>query len=504
MLFGLSEDVVNRINTVFKQYKQIDKAVIYGSRAKGNYKKGSDIDITLLGDALDYKLLMKIFDDLDELLLPYTVDLSIYDDIDNDKLKEHIDRVGKVFYEIKPRVKQDWEVKKLCEVCEIELGKTPYRGNRTFWDVGKYTKNVWLSIADLLNTDDNVVSDSKEYITDKTAKSSKIVKQGTILLSFKLTLGRLAFAGCDLFTNEAIAALNIKNKNQIDKYFLYYYLYFFDWDKAVEGDVKIKGKTLNKAKLKEIKIYFPTSLPEQQHIVMVLNRVFSAIDKAKANVEQNLKNAKELFESYLQDIFKNKSDDWNEQHIKEVCELKSGTTVESILERTYGDVIYIKIADMNLTGNEVEINTSSRFVNSREINKNQIIPESAIIFPKRGGAIATNKKRKIIKPTIIDLNTMAIIPGSKINNNFLFYWFQLINLTDISNGTSIPQINNYSFDDISIYYPKSLAEQQTIVNKLDTLSARIKQLNIIYQHKINSLEKLKKSVLQKAFNGELN
>lgn len=158
---------------------------------------------------------------------------------------------------------------------------------------------------------------------------------------------------------------------------------------------------------------------------------------------------------------------------------------------------------MNLPENLIEINTSSRFADSNEIKKNQIIPEGAIIFPKRGGAIATNKKRKIVKPTIVDLNTMAIIPGKKIDKNYLFFWFQLIDLNDISNGTSIPQINNYSFDEVYIPYPKSLPEQQRIVFKLDAISAETKKLESIYQQKLAALEELKKSILQKTFNGEL-
>ena len=158
---------------------------------------------------------------------------------------------------------------------------------------------------------------------------------------------------------------------------------------------------------------------------------------------------------------------------------------------------------MNLLTNEIEINTSSRFVNSKEIKLNQIIPNGAVIFPKRGGAIATNKKRKIIKPTIVDLNTMAIIPSKQINNDYFFHWFQLFDLNTISNGSNIPQINNYSFDEVYISYPMSLTEQQAIVEKLDALSAETKQLEVIYQQKLTELENLKKSILQKAFNGEL-
>lgn len=87
MRFGLTNKTIEMIQNVFSKYKQIDKAILYGSRAKGNYKRGSDIDLTLFGDALSYKILMNIFDDLDELLLPYMIDLSVFSDIDNTQLR---------------------------------------------------------------------------------------------------------------------------------------------------------------------------------------------------------------------------------------------------------------------------------------------------------------------------------------------------------------------------------------------------------------------------------
>ena len=96
---GLSTKTINLINGVFNKYSAIKKAVLYGSRAKGNYKKGSDIDLTLYSDDVSHELLVSIMVDLDELLLPYMIDLSFYTQINNENLKEHIDRVGVVFYE---------------------------------------------------------------------------------------------------------------------------------------------------------------------------------------------------------------------------------------------------------------------------------------------------------------------------------------------------------------------------------------------------------------------
>ena len=95
-------------------------------------------------------------------------------------------------------MRKGWRTKKLGDVCRIELGKTPARANKLFWDEHRETSNVWLSIADLLNVSDKAVYDSKEYLSDEGASISKIVPSGTLLVSFKLTLGRLAFAGRDL------------------------------------------------------------------------------------------------------------------------------------------------------------------------------------------------------------------------------------------------------------------------------------------------------------------
>jgi len=190
---------------------------------------------------------------------------------------------------------------------------------------------------------------------------------------------------------------------------------------------------------------------------------------------------------------------WEIKKLGEVCDLKSGTTISPSLEREEGDVLYVKVGDMNLPENEIEINTSSRFVNSNEIKAIQIVPVGAVIFPKRGGAIATNKKRKVIRPTIVDLNTMAIIPTNKLDNEYFYYWFQMIDLNEISNGTTIPQINNYSFDDIYIKYPKSLPEQQRIVSILDECFAAIDKVKANAEQNLKNAKELFESYLQGVF-----
>ena len=96
---GLSQSTLDKLNSIFRQHNSIGLVLIYGSRAKGNYRPGSDIDLTIKGGDLDFAELMQIQDQIDDLYLPYTVDLSHYSQLTNPELIAHIDRVGVVIYD---------------------------------------------------------------------------------------------------------------------------------------------------------------------------------------------------------------------------------------------------------------------------------------------------------------------------------------------------------------------------------------------------------------------
>lgn len=99
ILYGLSAETIEKIQAVFKAFPQIEQATIYGSRAKGSAEVGSDIDLTIIGDELTEQQMIKVEMALDELMLPYTIDLSDLDKIKNQELIDHIKRVGKLFYQ---------------------------------------------------------------------------------------------------------------------------------------------------------------------------------------------------------------------------------------------------------------------------------------------------------------------------------------------------------------------------------------------------------------------
>ena len=98
-MFGLDKNVIEQIKNVFDEFPQIEEVLLYGSRAKGNYKPGSDIDLSLKGENLNHNLVNSVSIELDELFLPYIFDSSIFKQITNEDLIEHINRYGKVFFE---------------------------------------------------------------------------------------------------------------------------------------------------------------------------------------------------------------------------------------------------------------------------------------------------------------------------------------------------------------------------------------------------------------------
>lgn len=98
MKFGLKQNTIDKINAVFEKIPEVQEAVIYGSRAKGNYRAGSDIDLTLKGEDLTSKILSNIINEIDELNTPYLFDISIFQKLNAPDLKDHINRAGQIFY----------------------------------------------------------------------------------------------------------------------------------------------------------------------------------------------------------------------------------------------------------------------------------------------------------------------------------------------------------------------------------------------------------------------
>ena len=267
-------------------------------------------------------------------------------------------------------------------------------------------------------------------------------------------------------------------KEGFDIGFVEYFLNGIDFEKHRNGS------TIPHINFKDYKSEaFPLlTLTEQQHIVAILDKTFTAIAQAKANAEQNLLNAKELFESYLQNVFENKGDDWEEKRFDEICVLQRGFDLPTRLRK---EGIYPLVSSNGITD----------YVDVWKV-------KSPGVSTGRSGTIG---KVHFIKKDYFPLNTSLYIKEFYGNDEKCIYYFlKQFDLSRFRSGAGVPTLNRNNVHSVKVYFPKSLKKQQQIVKKLNSLSVETKKLEAIYQQKINDLEELKKSVLEKAFKGELS
>ncbi|HFB65219.1 MAG TPA: restriction endonuclease subunit S, partial [Aeromonadales bacterium] len=182
----------------------------------------------------------------------------------------------------------NWPLVLLSDLCDINIGKTPSRSNLSYWGKGQ----PWLSIADM--NQGKYLYKTKEEITEIGIKdcNCKIVKKGTLLYSFKLSVGKVGIAERDIYTNEAIAAFPIKDQTKVIGDYLYYALKKIDI--LGKTDRAVMGAILNKKKLSELKIPLPP-LKEQK-------RIASILDKAD-NLRRKRAQAIQLADKFLRAVF---------------------------------------------------------------------------------------------------------------------------------------------------------------------------------------------------------
>lgn len=404
-------------------------------------------------------------------------------------------------------MKKNWKVLKLADLCSIELGRTPSRCNASLWDTKRETGNVWLSISDLLQSEGNIVFNSKEYISDKGVLGAKIVQKGTLLVSFKLTLGRLAFAGCDLYTNEAIAALTIFNDLTLSKEYLFYFLHFFDWNKAAEGDEKIKGKTLNKAKLKEIPVLVPP-LPEQKRIVAILDEAFAGIATATANAEKNLANARELFEATLSNILTGNSERWSRYKLEEMVEANCALSYGIVQpgEEVPNGLPIVRPTD--LTRQVIDLEGLKRIdpAVAQGYRRTKLLGGELLLCVRGSTGGISIASSELVGGNV----TRGIVPirfsPSVISQKLGYYLFLSKPVQDqiraATYGTALMQINIRDLRQLVFIVPPS-EDQPVLLSELESIAINTEHLKEIYEQKLTELANLKQAILRQAFSGDL-
>ena len=390
---------------------------------------------------------------------------------------------------------------KLGDVCEINLGKTPPRGVKKFWDIDHTGDMVWVSISDMNNLQDGKIFDSKEYISSQAISECGIpfVEPETLLLSFKLTLGRTAIAGRRLCTNEAIAALPVRDayKSKIDILYLKTYFDFFDWDAYASADEKILGKTLNKKKLDVVPIILPP-LSIQKEIVSRLEKELGKVDEMANGFRRMAELADEGFKSVLSETFEHV--EGKNVKLGEVCQIDRGKSQHRPRNdsRLFGGKYpFIQTGDIR--------NANGGFITSFEQTYSDFGLAQSKLWNK--GTLCITIAANIGETAILGIDAcfpdsvVGLVPDSeKLDVEFLNYFFINIkeNLASNAPGTAQKNINIAILNDITIIIP-SKSTQINISEKIKESIEKRDSLKNMAQSGLSLCAELRKSILQEAF-----
>lgn len=319
--------------------------------------------------------------------------------------------------------------------------------------------------------------------------------------------------------NNASGDFNVKHyKGKFNAYQRTYVITIDDNDKLLYVYLKykmeanlldFKNQSLG-ANTKFLKIGMIESMPipippleEQQQIVAFLDEVFEAIEQAQANIEKNIENAKEIFQSKLNEIFSQKCDFWEEKTLGELSILKSGGTPSTSNPSYWANegIAWYSSGELNDTYTQ----EPERYITNLGLKNS-----NAKIFPE-GSLLIGMYDTAALKMSIIDRDAtfnqaiVGVEPHSDIDLKFIMLSIesQKSNILKLRRGVRQKNLNQTKIKAIEIYLPQ-LSTQKDIVSKIDDFNLQLNKLENYYQKKLNELEELKKSILEKAFAGELS
>lgn len=427
-------------------------------------------------------------------------------------------------------MREGWEIKKLKDVCtKITDGthQTP-----------KYFDEGYIFLSSKNVTSGKIDWDNIKYIDEKQhLEMHKRVspKVGDILLAKNGTTGVAAMVDRDVIFDIYVSLAHL---SPLENIYSYYLLYFINSPLAKnQFNKRLKGvgvPNLHLEEIREVEIPIPP-IPEQQRIVAILDEAFAAIDKAKANAQQNLKNAKELFESYLQGVFENKGkmselglsrlkydmifekdkkeilqssnqkkpnsdkgEDWEEKTLGDIGKPSMCKRILKSQTSSIGDIPFYKIGTF---GKNPDAFITKEIYN--EFRTKYSFPKKGDILISASGTIGRRVRYDGEPAFFQDSNIVWIDNDEKqVLNDYLYVFYEFCDWQP-SKGATISRLYNSNLTSIKIQFPKSHEDQKKVLKKINALSSETKKLEAIYQQKINDLEELKKSVLQKAFSGEL-
>lgn len=350
-------------------------------------------------------------------------------------------------------MREDWDIRLFKDVFDLQMGKTPDRKNFSLFE----GDNTWVSIKDL---DGKYISNSKECISDEAAKNIRLVKRGTVIMSFKLTIGKTAIAGKDLYTNEAIMAFNLRNGYDIDASFLYYYLKNYRW----EGSNKaVMGITLNKATISKHKIAIPPK-STQLSIVSELDKLNELIQIKKEQLKDYDALAQSIFYEMFGDPVVNEKG-WEVKKFGDLFKLKSGDGLSS---KDFKTGIYPVYGGNGISGYHNSFNMKGCY-----------------IIIGRVGVYCGNVRKVDGEFWLTDNAFRLIYKENEQNPFFILYLLNILDLHQYANAAAQPVISNLTLKSINVPLPP-LSLQHSFAQKIE----QIEQQKAAIQKTITDLETL--------------
>lgn len=384
------------------------------------------------------------------------------------------------------------KLEKLSNLLDISMGKTPARKKTEYWGEGY----KWASIRDLSA---KTIYETKEQITIQAVKEArcKLVSKGTLLFSFKLTIGKMAFAGCDLYTNEAIAAFVIKDSTKLKSDYLYYAL---KAAKFVGANDAAMGKTLNSKSLAEIQISLP-SINDQVRIAYLLGKVEGLIAQRKQQLQQLDELLKSVFLEMFGDPVRNEKE-WDKPELKKFGKITTGNTPprKDLSNYSIRHIEWIKTG--NIPVESIYITKAVEYLSKIGESKGRSVTSGALLVACIAGSIESIGRAALTDRTVtFNQQINAIQPSKDVNSFYLYVLFKISKAYVQGHATKGMKkiLSKGDFEQIRMIKPPI-----DLQNKFAKIAERIETAKSNYNQSLIDLENLYGALSQQAFKGELD
>ena len=380
-----------------------------------------------------------------------------------------------------------WQESTLGEIADLEIGKTPPRNASQYWTDS--LERPFCTIADM---DGHVIKPSREGVTELAEDHNKArrISAGSLLMSFKLTIGRMAFAGCDLFPNEAIVAIT-PDEVSASREFLYLNLGSRD---LTEGSGQaVKGKTLNSKSLRAINIHLPP-LEEQRRIVDLVGSIDTYIDNLEAQIDKT----RTARSALLSELLSNPGDDWQETTLGEVAKVRSGFAFKSTDFCDQGHPV-VKIS--NVKDGEVDLEGCTFLPDEIALSRPEsLLQRGDLLITMTGdvGAVGRlNEESAVLNQRV----GKVVVSGKSVDVGFVFVFLRDIGtrlaIQQLAAGNAQPNVSPKSLHSLAFPLPP-IPQQQQIVGLVGSFDEQISSL----ESQVELVRALRSGVLSELLSGE--